>query len=357
MPEQTDNRQQHWLFRFAGFGFVGFIYQWAGIATPSQIICSALAALVFISGYSHEPIVPRTLRPLWLERIGSIAIVVVAILTVTYRLIWPVEPPDFPTPPPALQMLYRASDGTAYQVVSLARSDLQSGAEALRVTTIAAAPAGLSPATYDLGGLYGDAISAAAGAAWPGQTLFPFNQIWRTAILHAEDLSQHFDPAGEGTLRIGAGAKAIVVRRSDSLRTITDDDGEIRGACIATDLVGVQSKAQIELTAFVFGLPSTGYPPLCKSSPSATVATTVCAPIPADGFSLTANSAIVFVYGGPSFARIPVTVGVGGFFIDQDGRNTRGCPRDRVVGVLAVQSSEPAWATPDEQPNSSEQPQ
>src|SRR5258707_455239 len=98
---------------------------------------------------------------------------------------------------------FRASDGTAYQVLRLLPT-LPNGAEKHRVTTIAGSSDGLGGCN-SLGNAPGQPAAAIAGALAPLQVLHPFDHVRRTAILVPNSSSINFDITNAGHVTLGTG--------------------------------------------------------------------------------------------------------------------------------------------------------
>ena len=241
------------------------------------------------------------------------------------------------------QQEYRASDGTAYQVIRSV-APIGGGADAERITTIAGAPGGVGGCNLST-----STASAITGAITPQQMLHPFASVKRTAILLPNDISVlAFDPAGAGKVTIGSGAGATKVCRTAAdcaggavtLSVLGTAGGGVPAACIANDVA-----ADCELNkrqTLGFGLSASGNPPVCQASP--TVNTTICANPPSDGFPLIPGQAVVFIYNG-SLTGIGFGVGAGGFGIDSDQSDSV-CPDGGVVSASASSQSVPGPSQP-----------
>ena len=244
--------------------------------------------------------------------------------------------------------LVRADDGTAYQLLR-AIPPLEEGADATTVTSIGGSSTGV-------GGCQGMATmsgapASAVGGSDPdaGQSLHPYNQIVRTAILVPNDISvasfdQHF--GGRMTLGTGAGALNICRDAFDcmghpnvlSTTGLSSATGGTPPACIAN---GVAADCETPLTrdVFAFNLAASGDPPVCDDPGQVTVDSTICQAAPSDGFSLPAGSAILFIYEG-NLAGVGFTTAFGGFRIGS------ACLPNAIVSSVAGGRSVDAPSTP-----------
>lgn len=241
------------------------------------------------------------------------------------------------------QQEYRATDGTAYQVIRVV-GPLGGGADLERITTIAGAPGGIGACN-----LTTTDAAAVAGALQPAQTVHPFSSIRRTAILTPNDITAlAFDPAGAGKLTLGSGGGAIEVCRNSgncsagvSLFGLGSASGGVPAACVAS---GVQASCEgNQRQTLGFGLTAAGNPPVCQSSP--TVDTTVCAAEPSDGFAMTPGQVLVVIYNG-SLGGIGFGVGAGGFGVDSDSSGPL-CMDGGVISAMAGTQSQPGPFVPD----------
>lgn len=244
------------------------------------------------------------------------------------------------------ETLFRASDGTAYQVLSF--TNIQ-GVGKFRVTTLAA---GVNEtfACSGGGGARGALVSAVAGTVLAyDQTLHPFAAVLRTAILTPNSTNTvSFAESGAGKVTIGSGGGALAICR---VQTDCGGTGQTLVGLSATDAVGPACIGSNVSTGpdgcsggnmpetYAFGPSMHLDPPVCTFPPTA--ASQVCAAQPTDGFDLQDGQAIVFVYDG-GLATFPFTVSVGGFGIATDGTNIPGCSIGQVVTARArVDGKEP----------------
>jgi len=215
--------------------------------------------------------------------------------------------------------VFRAADGTAYQVIR-ARAN-----ERFRVTTIAGGTPVLG-VCFETNSHSGDPASAVSGAdPNAAQELFPYAQTVRTHVLIPNDISsvsfdQHF--GGRVTLGTGSGALSVCHASSDCFAVIgpqqplvpLDFSGDsVPPACVATG-VSADCEVGIMRNVLAFGLPAAGDPPMCSNPADVTVNTQICAPRPSDGFLLAPGRAIVFVYDS-SLAGQQFAAGYGAFRI------------------------------------------
>jgi hypothetical protein len=234
------------------------------------------------------------------------------------------------------QQEYRASDGTAYQVIRVVGT-IGGGAESEHITTVAGARGGVGSCNAST-----STAAAITGALPPLQVLHPFGSIKRTAILLPNDITAlAFDPAGAGKVTLGSGVGAAKICRTAAdcaggavaLSGLGTAGGGVPAACIAN---GVAADCDLnQRQTLGFGLAASGSPPVCQASP--TVNTTICASVPSDGFPLTPGQAIVFIYNG-SLGGAGFGVGVGSFGIDSDESGSV-CPDGGVVSAAASSQS------------------
>jgi hypothetical protein len=251
------------------------------------------------------------------------------------------------------QRLFRAADGTAYQVL---RADgLDAGAEKMRVTAVAGSVAGVGTCLMT-GTASGDPLSAVGGTR-VAQTLHPYALVARTAVLVPNDIAQlSFDSTVGGRLTLGNGRGALSVcgsqfdRRAQNVQARVGLDtaiGNVPGACIAENLSAACDATNLR-GAFAFGLAATGQPPVCNDITQVTVDTSVCAATPPDGFDLGAGQAIVFVYGG-SLAGMGFDVASAGFGVTTDV-SPLGCGADSIVSAAVGAAGAIPVATPTNTP-------
>jgi hypothetical protein len=252
----------------------------------------------------------------------------------------------------------RAADGTAYEVIALPPGPLSAGVESFRVTTVAGSVNGL--ALCSTGGSGPDqptsALVGADGTAPQPQVLHAYSAVDRTGILNPNNLTITFDATNAGRLTIGTGAGAIDVCRvgSDCVGGATDapivglasNGGGIPAACVAT---GATAACAGPRNTFAFGLPASGDPPICASTPTTT--TTVCSAVPADGFTIAGGQVVVFIYGG-GLSMSGFSNGAAGFGIDTNGTNNSGCAPNTVITADAQAPSAPPPPLPTPTPTS-----
>jgi len=110
------------------------------------------------------------------------------------------------------QSIYRAADGTAYQVVRVV-PPLGAGAEHQRITSIIGTATGSGGCSVS-GSVSGQPAAAVVGALAPRQNVHSYDQIKRTAILLPNSVTAvNFDPNNAGKLTLGTGGTAINVCR------------------------------------------------------------------------------------------------------------------------------------------------
>ncbi|MEO8601515.1 MAG: hypothetical protein ABI629_02955 [bacterium] len=251
---------------------------------------------------------------------------------------------------------FRGADGTTYQV--LVASNLGGGAEQIQITTVAGAIAGAGSCAAT-GDMSGSPTSAIGGVLPPLMQLHPYTSIHRTAILVPNDIGEiNFNSSfgGRVTLGTGGGALNVCLNAFDctgqpnvqALTTLDQNSGGVPAACIAEEL-NAQCDGLNNRDVFAFGLAASGNPPVCTTPLDTTVNTTVCAPRPADGFTLAEGAAVIFVYNS-SLASSGFAVATGGFGITTDAINNAGCAADTVVSATGDNDSQPAPPPPTQTP-------
>ena len=263
------------------------------------------------------------------------------------------------------QTLFRADDGTAYQVLRTI-PPLGLGATHVTFTSIGGSASGvgscLGPGSAD-----GDLVSAVGGAN-PAefQALHPYNQIVRTAILVPNDITTlTFDEREGGRVSlgisnadcIGAGAPLPcctdagtgTCQALDVCKNASDCMGQpdvqgtmdldvaspgVPAACIAN---GATADCEIPITrnTFAFGLAATGSPPVCTTPADVTVNSMICDPAPTDGFTLDDGGAIVFIYDS-SLACRGFTGVYGGFLTSDTFEAMDICPASETNRIVAA---------------------
>lgn len=191
------------------------------------------------------------------------------------------------------QTLYRADDGTGYQILRATSANV-------RITTVAGSSTDQNGCSFAGGGAIANIYGAGSG---PDGSLHPYDLISRTAILTPNDGTLSFDAQYGGRVALGTGGSILNVCASSfdctsqanvqSIFALDSSAGGVPPACLAQQVSA--SCDSIDRQLYGFGLSSTN-PPLCDSSP--TVNTTQCAATPSDGFTLNQGEAIVFTYSG-----------------------------------------------------------
>jgi hypothetical protein len=261
------------------------------------------------------------------------------------------------------QTLFRADDGTAYQVLRTI-PPLGSGATHVTFTSIggSASDAGscLGPGSAD-----GDLVSAVGGAN-PAefQELHGYNQVVRTAILVPNDITTlSFDEHEGGHVSLGisnadcigagvplpccTGAGTGTCQALDVCKNASDCMGHpnvqtmdldvaspgVPAACIAN---GVAADCDYPFTrsTFAFGVAATGSPPLCTTLADVTVNSMICNPAPTDGFTLDEGGAIVFIYDS-SLACSGFAAAYGGFLTSDTFGAMDTCPASETNRIVA----------------------
>ncbi|MFN8642102.1 MAG: hypothetical protein U0802_10775 [Candidatus Binatia bacterium] len=201
------------------------------------------------------------------------------------------------------QSLYRAADGTAYQLVRVV-PPLGAGAER-RVTSLVGATSGTGGCSVS-GSTSGQVAAAVVGALPPSQAVHAYSQIYRTAIVVPNSITAvTFDTNNAGRLTLGTGGSAVNVCRvagdcpggSAPVLSLASNAGGIPPACLAQG-VGTACDQSNLRNVIAFGLPASGSPPVCDAATAVTTSTSICGPEPSDGFSLAPGQAVIFIYNG-----------------------------------------------------------
>ena len=222
-----------------------------------------------------------------------------------------------------IQTVFRAADGTAYQII---QPDTSAGTAHTRVTSVGGSADGIGGCNISQG-MSGGNAQAVAGVLQGLQILHPYDQIVRTAIVTTNIANPNtdvtFDPSfgGRVTLGTGAGAKNVCKSAFDctsaldpqGLVPLSSSTGGVPEACIANGVNAGCDLANLR-NVFGFGVALSGSPPTCTSAGDVTVNTTVCAAEPTDGFVLSGTQAIVFIYDS-SLAGSGFSIGSAGFGI------------------------------------------
>lgn len=243
-----------------------------------------------------------------------------------------------------LSLSRRANDGTVYQIIAVPPGPNLVGAEAVRVTTVAASINGLISCSQ-VGAVDGSPVSAVSGAngSIPQQQQ-PVSLIRRSAALALDDFSQvTFDPRTSGRLTLGSGRMAMDIcldplnccgGAEDAALVLPQDHGvAILNACLGftqDDLTCLGPNVSLGHLGFGLGMDASFN---CMNP--ATVRSTLCGATPDDGFTLRAGEVIAFVYFGPGLEASEMTLGASGFAIDLDGSNFAGCTSNTIVGADA----------------------
>ncbi|MGE3496682.1 MAG: hypothetical protein AB7N53_02185, partial [Candidatus Binatia bacterium] len=107
-----------------------------------------------------------------------------------------------------VEALFRAADGTAYQVLS---AENLGAAERLRITTVAGSIVGAGSCNGT--GMSPGELTSAIGGVLPNnvppQILFPYGQIRRTVQLTPNSMNISFTNSFGGRVTLGSGAGAL----------------------------------------------------------------------------------------------------------------------------------------------------
>ena len=241
------------------------------------------------------------------------------------------------------QLLLRAADGTAYQLLRAVPRVAATAAERFQITAVAGSGASLRACAATTAAPGAPAFAAVAG-------IDAFASVRHSGVLLPSDVGEvGFDPAGSGRLLLGTGTSAVGVCKSAgdcagipsaALLPLGAANGGVPPACLAlqsAEVVEIPPQCSADdVSAFAaFALTAAGDPPTCTEPFNATVATTVCRLSPIDGFALRPGEAAVFVY-APGLE--PFSTGVAAFGVDENEDNPPGCTREQVVEALALRA-------------------
>jgi hypothetical protein len=255
-----------------------------------------------------------------------------------------------------IQTVFRAADGTAYQVI---QPDTSAGTDHTRVTSVGGSDDGIGGCNFSQG-MAGGAAQAVAGVLQGLQVLHPYDQIDRTGVVTTNIVNPNtdvnFDPSFGGRVILGTGAGALNV-----CKDAFDCTGEANvqplfsldsatgapAACIANGVNAGCDLANLR-NVFAFGLPASGSPPVCDNPGSVTVNSMVCAAEATDGFTIEPPQAIVFIY-DTSLAGLGFSVGSAGFGIT-GGMLSPCAAAGQVFNAQAALITAPAPPGPSETP-------
>jgi hypothetical protein len=231
------------------------------------------------------------------------------------------------------QTVYRAADGTVYQLlqtvgfVPLNLRDPANG-EVHRINSVVGSSS--EPRScLAVGGAPGERLVAYTGVEAPG-VIHPITATERTGVLTKPTTSDPtFAPQGSGRLTIGSGASALNICAAAAdcdtegttvpLMLVTAFAGGIGAGCVSADMPPCRPPGTLA-EALAFGLPSDEGD---QCTAELTTETTTCGTVPADGFSLSAGQAVVFIY--EDVGATAFSAGFSYMSIDFDGRNAIGC--------------------------------
>jgi hypothetical protein len=241
------------------------------------------------------------------------------------------------------QQLYRAEDGTAYQLIRVVPRKQKTSSEEYRLTTLAGSVFDLTVCSSFTGSA-GSPTSAVVGSdpnIIPPGVLHPFDSTRRTEILLPTSTDVRFQPRGGGILTLGSGVGTVDVchvegecpqSRFRLFPLGVPDFLGVPAACIATSIFASCTSSQLIATTFAASSSGT----FCDLS-APTVNGTTCGEEPS-GLTLLPGQSIVFVYDSLSDALkfSGFSVGMAGFGIDRDGENDVGCKPGQIVDARAL---------------------
>jgi hypothetical protein len=223
------------------------------------------------------------------------------------------------------QQLYRAADGTAYQLVRVVPIDDTTPAERYRITQLAGSTNPVDVQSSNATTVLTLGLEIDYSLSVNATPLTALSSVRRTMRLRPNDAGRvRFDSIGGGRLELGAGSGVIEVCGKPSacgaaaalLSATSSSDGFPR-ACTSGQRYG-------------FGVPGGGSPACSFPNKVAQVATQ-CEREPVDGIALAAGEAVVFLY---DTELEPFSVGLGGFGINDD--NSDDCGAGQIVDVTAL---------------------
>ena len=226
------------------------------------------------------------------------------------------------------QQVFRAGDGTIYQLVQAVPVLRPTDEGRFQITTLAASLGSVTTCEQD-GTNPGDPLQAAAGST----AIVNLSTIQRTGILRPNNFAVPlFDDRDRGRLELGAADGVIEICQrgfcnGEPLVALTEASGGVPGACVATRAASLCNGADTPAT-IGFGL--AGADGVC-SNPAATIEVSAkCngAATLTNGLSLQPGEAVVFVY---EPGREAFEVGFGGFGVT--AVTGGGCGAEQVVSA------------------------
>lgn len=215
------------------------------------------------------------------------------------------------------QILYRADDGTIYQVLQNANANADLGAETFRITTLVGSTLRASGCTASASGSFdAEAVVGAQTAHDP--------ELVVTSGLLAVNSPPCFDPraeGGQGALCFGACDSQCRCRGANCTR-FSRRNGS--GITTGNDLPPARLVERLDacghsgLQTYRFG----------QGGPTTRIG--LCGNAPGDGFELPNGRSVVFAY---QVAPGKFDAGSAGFPIDTDGVNPYSCPANTVLGT------------------------
>lgn len=226
------------------------------------------------------------------------------------------------------QQVFRANDGTVYQLIEVVPQDRSPGGPGThRITTLAGSLGAVETCASGQGTQQGTPLTAVAGS----KDTLSLSLIRRTDILRPNNFgAPRFDPHGSGKLLLGAAAGTIEICNDPNLcvlHALSRDAGGIPPACVARLAAGSYCQTEKVPEVIAFGLPHSG--DLCNDATQVSVMTQTCFGAgPLRGFDLKPGEVVVFVYkpGREAFA-----VGAGGFALAADESNSLGCAARQII--------------------------
>ena len=238
-----------------------------------------------------------------------------------------------------------ATDRSSYYLLAARGSARSCSGERIRITALAAS-INETRACTAVQSMPGGLVAAGAGVLPPGSTLLPFSLVRRSRVLQPNTDLVRFGANGSGRLTLGSGAGAInacqapldCAGSAGAIESLFGLDGTPNAppGCIANGVFpGVQCDGTNFYNTFAFGVPATGM--VCDDSNQVTLATTLCAAVPEDGFTLRSGEAVVLAFNN-DLAGFALSVAVSGFTSTDTGIPLI-CTANQVLRAIALKDS------------------
>ena len=224
------------------------------------------------------------------------------------------------------QTIFRATDGTVYQILQNVNANADLGAEDFQVTTLVGSQVDAEGCSGPAGGAF-DASAVVAALFGPA---FDPGRVTKSSRI--TDVSP---PCLDPESNDGAGSVCI---GPDCTSACTCPDGgnctafTLAAGASATTATDIPAASLVSLTApekacsgFAGGMT------YAFGAEGPTIEAGLCAPVPVDGFALPNGTSLVFAYHVPLGTSF--FLGSAGFPIDRDGQNPFKCPANTVLAT------------------------